>query len=50
VRESLVLLKNTASFLPLSPTTDRCGVTGNGASNLRAQMGRLDARAGSSRW
>ena len=38
VRESLVLLKNTSSFLPLSPTTTVC-VTGNGASNLRAQMG-----------
>src|SRR5580765_6012358 len=38
VRESLVLLKNTASFLPLSPATTVC-VTGNGASNLRAQMG-----------
>jgi beta-glucosidase len=38
VRESLVLLKNTASFLPLSPTTTVC-VTGNGADNLRAQMG-----------
>ena len=38
VRESLVLLKNTGSFLPLSPTTTVC-VTGNGASNLRAQMG-----------
>jgi len=38
VRESLVLLKNTGSFLPLSPTTTVC-VTGNGADNLRAQMG-----------
>src|SRR6185503_10819970 len=38
VRESLVLLKNDASFLPLSPTTTVC-VTGNGADNLRAQMG-----------
>ena len=38
VRESLVLLKNVNSFLPLSPTTTVC-VTGSGASNLRAQVG-----------
>jgi beta-glucosidase len=38
VRESLVLLKNSAGFLPLSPTSTVC-VTGNGADNLRAQMG-----------
>jgi beta-glucosidase len=38
VRASLVLLKNTSSFLPLSPTTTVC-VTGNGASNLPAQVG-----------
>jgi beta-glucosidase-like glycosyl hydrolase len=38
VRESLVLLKNDAGFLPLLPTATVC-VTGNGADNLRAQMG-----------
>ena len=38
VRESLVLLKNSGSILPLSPTTTVC-VNGNGASNLTAQQG-----------
>jgi len=38
VRESLVLLKNTSSFLPLSLGTSVC-INGNGADNLRAQAG-----------